>query len=128
MVVSSQNANRDWLYYWQQTVSAEGFSGQAFSPYVPHTVRAKETKSCTDCHVSNDDRQQRLDGASAAHAGHELRELHGPHTSGSPTGEKGFEAVAVAERDEPPAIIGSDLHKLAYPERLRETRRKTTAN
>ena len=44
ILVSSQNQNRDWLYYTQQTVSAEGFSGQAFSTYVPHTVRARETK------------------------------------------------------------------------------------
>src|SRR5436309_13798386 len=27
-------------------------SGHAFSTFVPHTVRATETKSCTDCHVS----------------------------------------------------------------------------
>ena len=31
-------------------------------------------------------------------------------------GREGFEGVAVAERDEPPAIIGSHLHKLAYPD------------
>jgi len=30
---------------------------------VPHTVRAKETKQCSDCHVSAQKRQQRLDGA-----------------------------------------------------------------
>ena len=53
VVVSSQNANRDWLYYTQQTISAEGFSGFGFSPYYPHTVRATETKTCTDCHVSS---------------------------------------------------------------------------
>ena len=35
-------------------------------------------------------------------------------------GKDGFEAVAVAEHDEPQAVIGSDLHKLAYPERLQE--------
>ena len=35
VVVSSQNANRDWIYYTQQTVSAEGFSGFGFSPYYP---------------------------------------------------------------------------------------------
>src|SRR5260370_19230218 len=52
ILVSSQNANREWLYNTQQTVSAEGFSGQAFSTFVPHTVRARETKTCTDCHVS----------------------------------------------------------------------------
>ena len=40
IVVSSQNANRDWIYYMQQTISAEGFSGFGFSPYYPHTVRA----------------------------------------------------------------------------------------
>ncbi len=53
IVVSSQNANRDWIYYGQQTISAPGFSGEAFSTYVPHTVRATETKQCTDCHVSS---------------------------------------------------------------------------
>jgi len=31
-------------------------------------------------------------------------------------GSKGFEAVTVAERDDPPAVFGSDLHKIAYPE------------
>ncbi len=64
--------NREWIYYQQQTISAEGYSGQAFSTFVPHTVRASETKTCTDCHVSAAERQQRLDGASAD-AGHQLR-------------------------------------------------------
>jgi hypothetical protein len=54
VVVSSQNANRDWIYYMQQTISAEGFSGFGFSTYYPHTVRATETKTCTDCHVSRE--------------------------------------------------------------------------
>jgi len=52
VLVSSQNANREWLYYQQQTISTPGLSGQAFSTFVPHTVRAKETKQCSDCHVS----------------------------------------------------------------------------
>ena len=30
ILVSSQNANRDWLYYTQQTISSPGFSGEAF--------------------------------------------------------------------------------------------------
>src|SRR6202166_3818796 len=54
ILVSSQNANRDWLYYQQQTISAEGFSGFGFSSYYPHTVRARETKTCTSCHISRD--------------------------------------------------------------------------
>ena len=52
ILVSSRNQNREWIYHQQQTVSAEGFSGQAFNTHVPHTVRGKETQSCSDCHVS----------------------------------------------------------------------------
>ena len=40
MLVSSQDALRQWVYIQQQTISAEGFSGTAFSPYFPHTVRS----------------------------------------------------------------------------------------
>ncbi len=77
VVVSSQNANRDWLYNTQQTISSAGFSGFAFSTYYPHTVRGRETKGCTDCHVSRRRRQQRVDGA-ASDAGHESGEHDGP--------------------------------------------------
>ena len=52
VVVSSQDLNRQWIYYQQQTVSSEGYAGQAFNTHVPHTVRRTETKTCTDCHVS----------------------------------------------------------------------------
>jgi len=45
VLVSSQNANREWLYYQQQTISTPGLSGQAFSTFVPHTVRARERQS-----------------------------------------------------------------------------------
>ena len=30
-------------------------------------------------------------------------------------GDKGFDAVTVAEHDDPPAVFGSDLQKIAYP-------------
>ncbi|MDQ6940843.1 MAG: hypothetical protein M3119_11885, partial [Verrucomicrobiota bacterium] len=53
VVVSSQNANREWVYSQAQTVSAEGCSGQAFNPHFPHTTSgAGTTKNCTDCHLS----------------------------------------------------------------------------
>ena len=42
VLVSSRNQNREWIYHQQQTVSAEGFSGQTFNTHVPHTVRGKE--------------------------------------------------------------------------------------
>jgi hypothetical protein len=118
VLVSSQNNDRDWLYYQQQTISAEGFSGQAFSPFVPHTVRAKETKTCTDCHLSraNDNNawmaQLLLQGAN-------FMNFIGRYVFVA-TGEDGYEAVAVTEHDEPPAVIGSDFQKLVYPENYRK--------
>ena len=36
------------------------------------------------------------------------------------TGKKGFEAVAVAEHDEPEAIYGSDLQRIAYPDNYKK--------
>ncbi len=113
ILVSSQNANRDWLYYTQQTISSPGFSGQAFSTFVPHTVRAKETKQCSDCHVSaaNDNNAWM---AQLLLQGTNFMNFMGRYVYVA-TGKKGFEAVAVAEHDEPEAIYGSDLQRIAYP-------------
>lgn len=114
VLVSSQSQTRSWLYYMQQTVSAEGFSGQAFSTFVPHTVRAAETKQCTDCHVSAaGDNNAWM--ANLLLQGTNFMNFMG-HNVWVAAGEDGFEGVTVAERDEPPAIIGSHLQKLAYPE------------
>ncbi|MGA2510751.1 MAG: hypothetical protein ABSG27_10995, partial [Candidatus Acidiferrales bacterium] len=118
IVVSSQNQNREWLYYMQQTVSAEGFSGTAFSTFVPHTVRSKETKACDDCHVSqHDDNNAWM--AQVLLQGTNLLNFMGRYIYVA-DGAKGFDAVAVAEHDEPPAIIGSYLQRLAYPDDYRE--------
>ena len=118
VVVSSQNNDRDWLYYQQQTVSAEGFSGQAFSTFVPHTVRGKETKGCTDCHVSraNDNNAWM---AQLLLQGTNFMNFMGRYVFVA-AGSEGFEAVAVTEHDEPPAVIGSDFQKIAYPENYRK--------
>jgi hypothetical protein len=118
VLVSSQNSDRDWLYYQQQTISAEGFSGQAFSTFVPHTVRAKETKTCTDCHVSraNDNNAWM---AQLLMQGTNFMNFMGRYIFVA-TGKSGYEAVVVAEHDEPPAVIGSDFHRIAYPEDYRK--------
>ena len=114
VLVSSQNANRDWLYYTQQTISAPGFSGQAFSTFVPHTVRAKETKQCSDCHVSaNNDNNAWM--AQLLLLGTNFMNFIGRYVFVA-TGKQGLEAVAVAEHDEPEAIYGSDLQRIAYPD------------
>lgn len=117
ILVSSQNQNREWLYYQQQTVSAEGFSGQAFSSFVPHTVRGRETRGCADCHVS---------AAGDNNAWMAQLLLQGTNFTNFfgrwayvATGKDGFEAIAVAERDEPNAVYGSDLHRVAYPDNFR---------
>jgi hypothetical protein len=114
VLVSSQNTNRDWLYYTQQTISAPGFSGQAFSTFVPHTVRARETKQCSDCHVSarNDNNAWM---AQLLLQGTNFMNFMGRYVYVA-TGKKGFEAIAVAEHDEPEAIYGSDLQRIAYPD------------
>ena len=118
VVVSSQNQNREWIYFQQQTVSAEGYSGQVFNTHVPHTVRAKETKGCTDCHLSaagdNNAVMAQLLGVGANAANFVGRRAW------VATGEGGVEAVAVTELEEPQAVIGSRLHELAYPDRFAE--------
>jgi hypothetical protein len=118
VLVSSQNANREWLYYTQQTVSAPGFSGQAFSTFVPHTVRAKETKECSDCHVSekNDNNAWM---AQLLLQGTNFMNFMGRYVYVA-TGKKGFEAISVAEHDEPEAVYGSDLQRIAYPDNYKK--------
>jgi hypothetical protein len=113
VLVGSQNGQREWVYSQQQTVSAEGFSGHSFSTFVPHTVRATETKHCTDCHVSkaNDNNAWM---ASLLMQGTNFYNFIGRFAYVA-EGSKGLEAVIVTEREEPQAVIGSYLHKVAYP-------------
>ncbi|CAN0511200.1 unnamed protein product, partial [Scytosiphon promiscuus] len=54
LVLSSTNANREQIYIQQPPIAASGFSSQAFNPHFPHTVRKNETKTCSDCHLSED--------------------------------------------------------------------------
>ena len=118
ILVSSQNANREWLYNTQQTVSAEGFSGQAFSTFVPHTVRARETKACTDCHVSAA-RDNNAWMSMLLLQGTNFLNFMGRYVYVA-TGSKGFQAVVTAEHDEPEAVTGSDLQRMAYPDDFRK--------
>lgn len=111
VLVSSRNQNREWIYHQQQTVSAEGFSGQAFNTHVPHTVRGKETQGCSDCHVSKDkDNNAWL--AQVMLQGTNFVNFMGRYVYVAAT--DALEAVAVTEHNEPQAVYGSNLHKLAY--------------
>ncbi|MFN6964755.1 MAG: hypothetical protein ACK4S4_13445 [Pyrinomonadaceae bacterium] len=111
VLVSSRNQNREWIYHQQQTVSAEGFSGQAFNTHVPHTVRAKETQGCSDCHVSErNDNNAWL--AQVYLQGTNFVNFMGRYIYVA--AEEALEAVAVTEHTEPQAVYGSNLHRLAY--------------
>ncbi|HST37008.1 MAG TPA: hypothetical protein VLK25_10325, partial [Allosphingosinicella sp.] len=78
-----------------------------------HTVRRTETKQCTDCHLSaaNDNNaimaQLLLQGTNFVN-------FVGMHSWVGLQG--GFEAVRVTEWDEPQAVIGSYLQRMAYPD------------
>src|SRR5688572_11603063 len=113
-MVSSQDALRQWIYPQQQTVSAEGFAGTAFSPYFPHTVRAVETKQCTDCHISSSGDNNSIMAQVLLQGTNSVNFIGRWAWVGM--GKKGMEAIAVTERDEPQAVIGSTLHKYAYPD------------
>src|SRR5262245_30717034 len=118
VLVGSQNQNREWLYSQQQTVSSEGYSGHAFSTFVPHTVSTSETKVCTDCHVSKGNDNNAV-MAQLLMQGTNFVNFIG-RFAWVAAGKDGIHAVAVTEREEPQAVIGSNLHKMAYPDEYAE--------
>jgi hypothetical protein len=113
ILVSSQNQSREWIYSQQQTTSAEGFSGQTFNTHVPHTVRATETKNCTDCHVSaKNDNNAWL--AQLLLQGTNFVNFMGRYVYVA--ADDALEVVVATEPSEPQAVFGSSLQKIAYPD------------
>lgn len=115
--VSSYNNNRESIYFQQQTLSAEGFGGTAFSTNVPHTVRgkgARETKQCTDCHLSRAQDNNAWMAQLLMHGTNYLNHIGRYAWVGA--GEEGLFGVKVTEREEPQSVIGSYMHSLAYPD------------
>jgi hypothetical protein len=113
LVLSSTNINRERIYVQQPPISAIGFSSQAFAPHFPHTVRKTETKTCTDCHLSAKDDNNAI-MAQLLLLGTNYVNFVGLNAW---TGlEGGFQATRVTEYDEPQAVIGSYLHRYAYPD------------
>ena len=139
--VGSYNANRESIYVQQQTISAEGMSGIAFSSNVPHTVRGgpphvkagpdkgralareaylpgrNETKQCTDCHLSKGDDNNAVIGQLLMQ-GTNFVNFIGRYCWVA-AGDHGLASVVVTERDEPQTVIGSSLHAIAFPENYR---------
>ncbi|WP_128891014.1 hypothetical protein [Erythrobacter sp. HKB08] len=117
LVLSSTNINRERIYIQQPPIAASGFSSQAFAPHFPHTVRLTETKTCSDCHLSEADDNNAI-MAQVLLLGTNFVNFVGLNAW---TGlEGGFEAIRVTEWDEPQAVLGSYLHKYAYPDYYRQ--------
>jgi len=119
VLVSSQNANREWVYGQQETISAEGYSGQAFNPHFPHTTSgAGTTKNCTDCHIAKAEDNNAI-MAQLLGYGTGTVNFFGRYAWVA-AGEDGFYGVTWTEWDEPQAVIGSSLHQIAYPRNYAE--------
>ncbi len=117
LVLSSTNINRERIYIQQPPVSSIGFSSQAFAPHFPHTVRLTETKTCSDCHLSAADDNNAI-MAQLLLLGTNFVNFVGFNAW---TGEDGgFSATRVTEWDEPQAVMGSYLHRYAYPDYYRD--------
>ena len=117
LILSSTNINRERIYIQQPPIAASGYSSQAFAPHFPHTVRKTETKTCTDCHLSEDNDNNAIMAQLLLHGTNFVNFVGYNAWIG---GSKGLEAVRVTEFDEPQAVIGSFLHKYAYPDWYKE--------
>ena len=105
--------NRNTAVHEQPTISSPGFSGFAYTPNPPHTIRSKESRDCEDCHVS------KANDNNAWLAGVLGMGNHGANFVGDfvyvAEGEKGVQGIRVAEGYEPRPLIGSWLHAQSYP-------------
>jgi hypothetical protein len=120
LVLSSTNSSRERIYVQQPPVSASGFSSQAFNPHYPHTERKTETKTCTDCHLSSQNDNNAIMAQLLA-LGTNFINFIGYNAYVGGEGE--VSAVTVTEWDEPQAVIGSYLHRYAYPKYFETHRR-----
>src|SRR5260221_2423000 len=113
LVLSSTNANREHIYVQQAPIAASGFSSQAFNPHYPHTERKTETKTCVDCHLSRDNDNNAI-MAQLLMQGTNFVNFVGYNAYVGGAGA--VSAVTVTEWEEPQAVIGSYLHRYAYPD------------
>ncbi|MBL0140830.1 MAG: hypothetical protein IPP91_01895 [Betaproteobacteria bacterium] len=113
LVLSSTNINRERIYVQQPPVAASGFSSQAFAPHYPHTERKTETKGCSDCHVSDKGDNNAIMAQLLLQGTNFVNFVGFNVWMGQ---ERHVQAVQVTEWEEPQAVIGSYLHRYAYPD------------
>ncbi|HEV3239482.1 MAG TPA: multiheme c-type cytochrome [Casimicrobiaceae bacterium] len=113
LILSSTNINREHIYIQQPPISAAGFSSQAFAPHYPHTERKTETKTCSDCHVAQNNDNNAIMAQLLLQGTNFVNFVGYNAWVGE---EKGIAAIQVTEWEEPQAVIGSYLHRYAYPD------------
>jgi hypothetical protein len=113
LVLSSTNSSRERIYIQQAPIAASGYSSQAFNPHYPHTERKTETKTCSDCHLSKANDNNAIMAQLLAQ-GTNFVNFVGFNAYVGGDGE--ISGVTVTEWDEPQAVIGSYLHRYAYPD------------
>ncbi|HEY7775139.1 MAG TPA: hypothetical protein VIC02_01250, partial [Kineobactrum sp.] len=104
---------REKIYIQQPPISASGFSSQAFNPHFAHTVRKTETKECEDCHLSRDNDNNAI-MAQLLMQGTGFVNFVGYYAWVG--GQDHVTGVQVTEWQEPQAVLGSYLHRYAYPD------------
>lgn len=117
LVLSSTNSNREKVYVQQPPISASGYSSQAINPHFAHTVRKTETRVCSDCHLDKNGDNNAIMAQTLGY-GTDFIDFIGYHAYVGGAGS--VEAVQVTEWDEPQAVIGSYLHRYAYPDYFAE--------
>ncbi|MCB1612333.1 MAG: hypothetical protein KDI60_11345, partial [Xanthomonadales bacterium] len=113
LILSSTNSNRERIYIQQPPIAASGYSSQAFAPHYPHTERRTETKTCTDCHLSE---QNDNNAIMAQLLGQGTRFMDFLGFNAWVGGDGEISAIRVTEWEEPQAVVGSYLHRYAYPD------------
>jgi hypothetical protein len=112
--VTVKDRGRNQVVTQQPTISAAGYSGFAFTPNPPHTVRTTETKQCTDCHLSQANDNNAWMSALLG-MGTNAANFIGEYAYVA-LGKHGIEAVHVTEGAEPQPVIGSSFHRVLHPE------------
>ncbi len=112
LVLSSKNSNREIIYLQQPPIAASGYSSQAMNAHYPHTERKTETKTCSDCHLAAEGDNNAI---VAQTLGYGTQFINFAGYNAWVGTEEGVTAVTVTEYDEPQSVIGSYLHRYAYP-------------
>ncbi|MCI0871864.1 MAG: hypothetical protein J4O07_08615 [Chloroflexi bacterium] len=117
LILSSTNANRERIYVQQPPIAASGFSSQAMNPHFPHTTRKTETKTCSNCHLSAAGDNNAWMAQLLLFGTNFVNFIGFNAWAGL---EDGVLGAQVTEWDEPQAVIGSYLHRYAYPDNYQQ--------